>query len=780
MTRIRIAVNVLAAGLACLVACAREPAASATGIPENTITELQKDLVEAGRESSSTRKRRGYKNLIRDGEHLFETSPAAANRWLVLETVFQGRKRLLGLENSGRNREALFSTCAKLAEAPDALAHLRLEADMLLMERDLSRNSADVKERAEVLVKMIARYRDTPAEAKCLIIAAQIAPKLDAFELEKKIHRTLEERCAGDLDVIEWHRKHRDFSHLPVQFAGTFTRSDGTALSFPVDRLGHTFVIDFWSRGTPELQAHFDEIKDLQARFPGRFEVFSVNVDELSDAGEGIVRARGLDWTSLRLPRGRKSQVYRAYAGRDPLAIRVNAHGHAFISASRTKVIAEEAPMEQNFDDPRYHAQLQSLLAGEFLLDETPPDNPTPRTPESVPAEMLDAIQACFIVAPFRYRLTHAEALANYKQAETFCRNAIAKYPGAPDLWRVRNRQIVALLGMWNLAAEPKHLEAAVKEARAALTATPPRGSDIVPRFCLAKETLRRVDSNPRLVLSGLVEATGAGDAPASAHAAAAILAIDANDRDLHARYRQKLLETPNDDPALWPVVSFLRDQNHRYRLFKPNLYHPPSLARRIERARLRSNAAALDQEHDTGAPMQAELKTLDGDTLNLPQATDDKWAFLMFVEPAADPAAEFPVVIKGEVTEDSRGRKRETKGVMQNAFEFAAQHPQQRVKVIAAFLSDDTARVRILMNKLQWPCQAVTVPGGLGNPLVRRLGILSADRVPNIVLLRPDASIAWKLSGIVHPQVRSEGIGELIHVISRAMEANIERYEEE
>jgi hypothetical protein len=65
-------------------------------------------------------------------------------------------------------------------------------------------------------------------------------------------------------------------------------------------------------------------------------------------------------------------------------------------------------------------------------------------------------------------------------------------------------------------------------------------------------------------------------------------------------------------------------------------------------------------------------------------------------------------------------------------------------------------------------------VPGGLISPLVRRLGILSADRVPNIVLLRGDGTIVWTLSGIVHPQLRSEGVGELMNVITRGMKSNI------
>lgn len=436
--------------------------------------------------------------------------------------------------------------------------------------------------------------------------------------------------------------------------------------------------------------------------------------------------------------------------------------------------------MEQNFDELRYHAQLQSLLVGDFLVTGADPAKMPPRTAGSVPAEMLEAIQDCFIVPPLRYRLTRAEALANYRKAEKLCRDAIVQHPKAPDLWLLRNRRIIALLGMWNLAAEPKHLQAAVEEARAALTATLPRGADVVPRFCLAKDSLRQVKSNPRVVPSELVEATGAGDAPASAYAAASILAMDANAIDLHATYRETVLETHDGDPALWPVVSFLVDQNHRYRLFKPNFYHPPSRARRIERAKLRSNAAALDAPADTSGPLKAEFNTLTGGTLSLPQATDGKLTMLMFVEPPSVPDADFPTVINGAISEDSRGRKIETKGVMQHAFGFAEQHVHQGIKVIAAFLSEDAARVGALMEKHQWPCQAVMVPGGLGNSLVRRLGILSADRVPNILLLRPDGTIAWKLSGIVHPQVRSEGIGETLHVISRAMKAHINAYEME
>ena len=57
--------------------------------------------------------------------------------------------------------------------------------------------------------------------------------------------------------------------------------------------------------------------------------------------------------------------------------------------------------------------------------------------------------------------------------------------------------------------------------------------------------------------------------------------------------------------------------------------------------------------------------------------------------------------------------------------------------------------RIDALMKTRELTCQAAIVPGGLANPMVRRLGVLSADRIPNVFLLRRDGSIAWHASGL-------------------------------
>ena len=787
----------LAVLLACVSVCSAQQGTvappAAPGIPESEIASLQKELAQQKQASSSVKMRRACKSTVRKGVALIDASPAAPNRFRVLAIVLQSQKRLLALENSDRNRDALFDTCSKLVKAPDEYADLRLESDFLLSEKALTLKNADVKERAKVLAGLIKRYRNTPGEAKSLMIAAMIAPKLEAFELKQEILNTMSQRFAGDHSMIEWRQKHLGFSRLRVRFTGTYTRADGVSLSFPIDRMGHTSLVYFWSKETQGVEKRLAEVKALQTRFPGQFKVFSFNVDELPDAGEKTLRTLGLDWTAMRLPGGRKNSTYRAYARKDPIVVRVNAHGHAFLLSTLAITLLEDKTqgrdgvrdlsqtlLEQNLDDVRYLSQLQSLLVGDFLVTETDLGKNPSRTAELVPAKTLDAIQACFTTAPRRYRQSSEQALVNYTKAEKLCRDAIKQHSKAPDLWIVRNRRIIALLGMWNLATEPKHLVSAAAEARTVLTATLPRGADVVPRFCLAKEAFRRGDVNPESVLTALIEATGGTEAPGSAYAAVAILAMDVNSRELHAKYRGMLLETHNDNPTLWPVVSFLRDQNHTFRLFQANYYHPPSMARRSVRAALRRNAAALDAPADTSGPLKVKLKTLSGGTFSLPQATEGKLTLLMFVEPPADPGEAFPTAIGGTVIEDSRGRKREVLGVMQNAFQLADQHINKNIKVIAVFLSDDADRVKALMKKHKWPCQAVMVPGGLKNPLVRRLGILSADRVPNVAMLRADGTIAWTLSGLVHPQVKSEGDGELMTVLSRGIISNINSCEME
>ena len=755
-----------------LLCHAQEPAAPPAGIPEATIAALQKDLAEAGAATTSAGKRRGYKNIVRDGEALLEGTPAAPNRWQVLGIMLDSRKRLFGMENSAPNREALLATCAMLAKAPDEHAQLRLEADLLLSENALSLKDADINERTRALQDLITRYRGTPAEAKSLIIASQIAGKLNALDLQKQITNALGERFGDDPAIIEWRRQKLSISNMDVFFAGTYTRADGVDLDFPIDAMGHAYVVVFWSAKSPGVEDYLKHIGELRKSFRHVFRVYSFNLDELPDAGQSTLSKLDLDWVAMRLPGGRKGQAYLTYGQGDPSCLLCNGFGHALLMPSGSGDLSPG-----RIPEDRHLAQLQSLFIGDFLV--MGPDNKLDpalppelqmisfdadtssasrlnRTADSAPEETLAAIQACFTPPPFRYQLAPAEALANYKKAHGLCLDALKQHPADPNSWIVRNRLIVALLGMWNLAGEPEHLVQAAAQAREVLAQGVPPAAGVVARFCLTKQAIRQGDAKPVALLAQLIEDSGGAKAPASACAAAAILAVDAQARDLHELYRDKFPLTGYDgNPALWSFTSFLRDRFHRHALLKAN--YPP-----------RGYIINLGgTPPDVPLPVM-ELKTLDGKTLRVPDDTNGKLTLLVFVEP--------PAVIETEPELDANGKPkpRTPNYVMARALELAERHVNKDLDVVVAFLCDDPAKVQAMMKVEGWTCRAAMVPGGLTNPMVRRLGILSADRIPNVFLLRRDGTIAWDARGLEYM-----GGGDLFATLL-AMKVQIETCEVE
>ena len=146
---------------------------------------------------------------------------------------------------------------------------------------------------------MIKRYRGTPAEAKSLIIASQIASKLGALDLRKTLFTIMRERFPAHHDVIQWRRNHVGAAMLEVMFAGSFTRVDGVPLNFPLDLMGHLSIMVFWSQDTPGFELYLKQVKELEVQYLGRFDVFSFNLDELPDGGMATLRKLELDWTGI-------------------------------------------------------------------------------------------------------------------------------------------------------------------------------------------------------------------------------------------------------------------------------------------------------------------------------------------------------------------------------------------------------------------------------------------------------------------------------------------------
>jgi hypothetical protein len=717
-------------------------------VPDSKIISLETQLAEVKLAKSSARKKLAIRRVIREADALLEQNRAAPNRFQILAILFRGQQDLLGLDGSASNRAAFLETCRQLAAAPNEYAAVRLDADLLLSQTELARQGADLKARAKALRPMVERM-DTEVEAKVVRIAMLMALEFGDTAVVNHLRQVIAQRFAGDLEMINFLRDKLAGQVFGAPFIGSFETADGKVVRLPMDYLGTTTAMYFWSKdngGEEDLKELAAAWKQVKGEAAGRYQIVSFNLDNLPDAGQETLRELGLDWPALKLPDGRDSQIYQAYARRDPTIRTVSPTGYAAIYMSSGR---RSRGYERNFQSylarlwthPRYSSQLQSVFAGEFLILDisgafdpaAPPEwksiagadaeseGSLKRTAASVPEDKLRAIQACFIKPPLRYRTPFEQVHANYERADALCRQAIAEHPEAEDLWIVRNRRIIALLGLWKISCDRTHFESALSEAKIALAQGYPSGTDVVARFCLARQALRGAQADPETVISGFIQATGGEHGPGAALTAAAILSLDAGDRVLHEKYRRAVLDKHIDDPMLWTASSFMLDRYHRYWL-----YHPPFVAGWTY-GRRQGYFLAWGQAEDAKRTLHAELKTLDGDTVRIPEDTAGKWTVISFVSSAQGSA------------------------MLRGTTQFAEARPFEDVNLMAAVLGDDADAVRAALEEKKTPDDYPTLllPGGLQNPIVHQLGILAEDTRPNIVMLRPDGSIAVALSGL-------------------------------
>jgi tetratricopeptide (TPR) repeat protein len=724
-------------------------------VPEAEITSLQQELSQAAGASSTAQSRRVCKSVIRQAQALLKASPDATNRFAVLGLIHDGQKRLLSLENTEENRNALFASAEELRKAPDEYAELRLGADLLLMEKAMGEKKATTAERSKVLEELLASYRGTPAESKSLMIGSMIATKLLDLELVDRINRRLQESSAGDHQIIQKWRTDSAGDRFDAVFQGIYRTVKGDSVSLPFDYLGHQYMVIFWSEKNPRIDDLLREAKELQSKHPGGLQVLSFNLDDGVGPAEEKLKSLGLDWTALLLPGGRESSTFRAYAGIEPQAFIVNAQGRVLLdSPSLTLGITgveggrEEAPgarkiseFEWQIDDSRYLAQLRSLFIGDFLVADAPKST-------SIPTDVMEQIQACFVQPPFRYRLSRDEEMANYRKAVDLCDAALKAQPDSPDGWMLRNRKIIALIGLSKVSAgvgefaaargrcgdQITHLDVALGEAKPMLVTTLPPGADVVARFCLAKAALRRGGANPEALISDFLEKSGGEKAPPSALAAAAILALEGNAKSSHETYRELFLALGDKiDAGLWPVRAFLLDRHHRHRNF---FAVPGGTEERKGKYGFRNMLSGLAEPLDRDTRVSLELKKPDGGVLTIPKDMPKRILGVVFAEPPANA--------------DEQGR------LIERAKGFAGIFKNHGVDVVVALLTDDTKWVKAVAPDDN-SFQVAMVPGGLKNPLVQKLGILSADRMPNVLLFRPDGTLAWTVSWLSYQYVKKQ-----------------------
>lgn len=725
-----------------------------------SIAELDKALTAAKEGTSDARKRLAVKRVVRDAEKMAETLGESPDRFPVLEFLFRARKQLIALDDDAEQRKALLDTCRELVKAPDKYADLRLEADLLLSQAEIAKQGANAEARAKALRPFVERYVDTPSGPKVLRMAMLMALELGDNNLVNDLQDMIGERFAGDLEMISFQRDKLGGQVFGAPFIGTFERSDGKTLRFPMDALGRSTMLVFWSKSDESaelLKGLAAAAKQMQQELSGRLEFISFNLDDLPDAGESIVRGHGADWQCLRLPGGKENPIYKAYVRADPRILTLNPTGYAAMIMSgttRPKETNKEgdadyarflgSSLARSWTDERYVAQISSLMVGDFLVfDPTgvfdpscPPElkataidaKPLTRAANAVPEETLRAIQSCFIAPPQRYRLRHSEIAGHYAKAVELTRKAITAHPQAPDLWIVRNRLITALLGLWKTESKLEHLDAAIAEAKIALAAGYPTGCDLVARFCLTRSELRDAKNAPREILETFVK-NHANSGPALA--AAAMLAIDVADRKVFEDCRRTILKDHTEAPMMWLFSSFLLDRHHEYWLFQVPFTAGWSFGRR------ESYFMTQGRSESAQRTLRTELQTLDGKPLRIPEDLDSPWTVIIFAQPGP----------WSKNRED--GRPASPEALTKQFADFTASRAPGEIKVFVAMLSGDATSIPAGYEGKVPSFPLLTVPGGMSNPLVHRIGILSEDNELNSVLLDQKGRIALMASGL-------------------------------
>ena len=453
---------VLVAGVACLL-CAPAAAQQPANLIETAeLTELETKLDKAGESTSSARKKLAIKRVIREASGLLKDNQTAPNRYELLGLLFRAQQQLVQLEGSTTNRAAFLETCKQLADAPDEYAAVRLDAELLLSQIESAKRGEDPQQRAQALLPLVDRYQDTEVETKVIKVAMVMALELGNTSVIGRLREIIAERCPGDYEMINFQRDKLAGQVFGAPFIARLEQADGNVIRFPMDTLGKTTELYFWSKedgGLEDLKELATAWNKVKEEYSQRLRFLSINLDDLPDGGESILREHGLDWPAIKLPGGRDHPIFKTYVRWDPKVITVSPNGYAaiFMSGGRSSRGYErnlQSMQARSWTNPLYTSQLQSIYAGEFLVvDPSEPFDPAapaelkvrsnatqtlPQTANSVPEEKLRAIDACFVKPPMRYQLPPDEAIANYRKADKLCVEAISAHPDASDLWIVR------------------------------------------------------------------------------------------------------------------------------------------------------------------------------------------------------------------------------------------------------------------------------------------------------------------------------------------------------
>ncbi len=706
-------------------------------IPAEKIAALDQALTASKAESSAARQRLSVKRTVREAGELLKANATAGNRFVLLEVLFRAQQELVKLDNDPENRASLLETCKLLSAAPDEFASQRFDADLLLSQSESARSGADESARAKALLILAERYRGTHAESKALKVAIFIAMELGDNAIAETLRTRIDERFAADLDMIEFQRQHFGGQVIAAPLSGSFETSDGKRMRFPMDTMGKSTMMIFWSNneaGKKHLTGFATAQKQMPIETTGRLQIVSCNIDDLPDAGESILKEIGITWPALKIPSGKENPYYKTFISNASSVLTLSPTGYAALvlqgstrnNSGRNVELTEEvdydrwlnSTLSRSWTRPIHTSQLTYLHSGEFLL--------YGQSSTALPKETLSAIQACFLLPIRRFHTSNAELITLYQKAEELSAKAIADNASSPDLWFLRNYRVIAHNCLWHLTGNRSHLDAALQEAKENAAAPSPEAK-VIAQLALTRDALRQPEAKPREVIAAFLDQLGGEKAPATALVAASLLALETSDRELHETYRTAILTKYASEPSIAPVIPLLLDRHHRYWLHQVPFSAGWSFGRR------EGYFQRIGQSEDITRPFEAEFKTLQDKTVSLSKEYSGKWCLILIPSNVPGEKASLSKVLRDAFVR--------TKGLTTKREAF------KDLEVIAALIEEDAASATAKYLTPEITCPTYLIPGGLASPLITRYGLLNEPGKCNAIIVAPNGTIAAVLS---------------------------------
>jgi tetratricopeptide (TPR) repeat protein len=675
--------------------------ADAELIAPAAIDELRELYVGPNEPMTDSAKVRRYELILAKARNLAAAQPDALNLHELREVMMQAAQGQAVVTGTAESREALMNLARQIV-ASEAPAEMRMRADLLLTHAEVARQGPRSEKAAAAIAAFADRYYETEVEAESAMRAMMMA-----FEIgHKTIFDALEDRLIrdfGDNPRVVAFLRDRFGKRIDGKVVNALLqRSDGEGFwRLPMDTLGRPVTVVFWSAAVEHLELKMRHVKQVYREHPEDVFLLGVNLDDAGQMARDAAERLGLDFP----------QVYRGLGASDPLFMLFADKTIPSISYIRPDGLSAAVVEERGRDDLGWSAPrdnepislaLTYLRSGEFLITRpvgptdltAPPEVGPPETARAamsalagtrLPAETLESIQECFHVPPRRYNLgepitgrydrpDREPIAALYEKAIERCEQALRDHEDAGDLFLVRNRLMVALVGLSAIRTDPTLLRRAADVGRAVLDSDQvPADAKLLADTCVLRWELRQTMDTAQIrdELRALVARYEDGPRKPHALAMAAILAMELGERGLHGDFVHMI------------------EENHRLN------------------QDMRAFLWCMEDDREVGRELRAEVPLLDGGTLRLPEDWRGQPGVVIFIAYSDDP-------------EVMRKRCEHMQALQLDQRWYQRTDSPDGLRVLYAIIGGTHRQVQDLVEEYDWPWPVAYSGSGWDDPLAQ------------------------------------------------------------